>query len=107
NGFCGFYWQHKSAQKCIRFFTNENQQITGISSLGIRLRQSVSEQWITGKKTMMEIMTVLDDIFFDPEFYEKHTKDIRNTFAQTTGQDVKSTNAVTSLRNFFTPKPSK
>src|SRR5690606_1839088 len=51
NGFCGFYWQHKSAQKCIRFFTNENQQITGISSLGIRLRQSVSEQWITGKKT--------------------------------------------------------
>lgn len=107
NGFCGFYWQHESEEKCIRFFTDKNQQITGISSLGIRLRQSVSEQWITDKKNLKDVMDVLDNVFFDPEFYKKHTKDIRHSFTKTTGQEIKTERKVSFLRNLLTPKPSK
>ena len=64
-----WYWQHPSENKLIRFaFTAENETLLGVSSLGIRLRHQIFEQWIREGKKVKEVIESLPKANFDPEF---------------------------------------
>ena len=64
-----WYWQHPSENKLIRFaFAAENETLLGVSSLGIRLRHQIFEQWIREGKKVKEVIESLPKANFDPEF---------------------------------------
>ncbi|MDF1559589.1 MAG: FAD/NAD(P)-binding oxidoreductase [Bacteroidales bacterium] len=52
-------------------FLKENQQLTGVNALGIRLRHDVLDKWITEGYTADYMLEHLSEALFDPEFFLK------------------------------------
>ncbi len=76
-----FYWEHPSAKKAVRFvYKNDDHSVIGMNTYGIRYRHEIFEKWIKEKKRIEFVLEHLTEANFDPEFYEKHEKEILKKF---------------------------
>lgn len=55
-------------QRCVRFAVDERGALTGLHTIGVRLRQHVCEEWIQRAVSVEEAMTNFATASFDPEF---------------------------------------
>lgn len=83
-----FAWFSADNTKAFRISYNPtNQQILGVSGIGIRLRQEVWSNWITQQDTIEHVLKHWEDGSFDPEFTPTWGKRIREAYSQQTGYD--------------------
>jgi NAD(P)H-nitrite reductase large subunit len=76
-----FYWEHARGQICLRIvFEKSSQKFVGLNVFGIRMRHVILDKWLTEERTIEYVIENLSSANFDPEFFEKHEKEIRNTF---------------------------
>ncbi|MEM9857018.1 MAG: FAD-dependent oxidoreductase [Bacteroidota bacterium] len=76
-----FYWEHKSGKKCMHFIFDKNSKIfLGVNTFGIRLRHECFDQWLTEKRDIFYILEHLRKANFDPEFFDRHEKEIADAF---------------------------
>jgi len=76
-----FYWEHGDGKKAIRLvFDKQNDQIIGLNLMGIRYRHEVCERWLKEKRSIDFVMKNLSDANFDPEFFDRHERDITESF---------------------------
>lgn len=76
-----FYWEDTSGKKCLHIvFDKDSRELIGINVFGIRLRHEVCNSWLEEKKTVDHVMAHLEQANFDPEFYRRHEKEIKQAF---------------------------
>jgi NAD(P)H-nitrite reductase large subunit len=74
-----YYWEKEN--KAVRIvFNKENRVFEGINTFGIRMRQDFFEKVLDRKESVDYVMTNLDKANFDPEFFRKYEKEIKNNF---------------------------
>lgn len=84
------YWQHPRNPQAVRIVWDKRSgAVEGFSLLGIRYRQAVCEQWIREGVTIQEVMPVLAQANFDPEFHRKYEKEIIAQYEEQSGQKVR------------------
>lgn len=78
-----FHWKHKSDTKCITIaYDKSSRKFLGINAFGIRMRHEVFDRWLTKEKTIDFVIENLHEANFDPEFYNKYEKEIREAYHQ-------------------------
>lgn len=78
-----FYWEHPDGKKSLRInFDKETGEVRGFNLMGIRFRHKVCERWLKEQKPIDYVMHHLEEANFDPEFYARQEKDIRQAYAQ-------------------------
>ncbi|MFV0248313.1 MAG: NAD(P)/FAD-dependent oxidoreductase [Tenacibaculum sp.] len=84
-----FYWEHKSAKKCIHINFNKNtREFIGINTFGIRMRHSFFDEVLNQKKSVDYVLQHLADANFDPEFYKLHEVEIIAKFNKENNTDI-------------------
>ena len=84
-----FYWEHPDGKKCIRLvYHNETNVFLGMNILGIRMRHEVVDRWLTEQKDIYEVLSLLKDANFDPEFYIQHEAEIVAKFNQENNTNI-------------------
>jgi NAD(P)H-nitrite reductase large subunit len=74
-----FYFEKDD--KMIRFvFDKISKEFIGVNTWGIRLRQDFFERILDTKKDIIFTIDKIEMAFFDPEFYPKYGKEIKETF---------------------------
>jgi NAD(P)H-nitrite reductase large subunit len=74
-----YYWEKEN--KAVRIvFNKENRAFEGINTFGIRMRQDFFEKVLGRKESVDFVMKNLDKANFDPEFYKKYEKEVKNGF---------------------------
>ena len=74
-----YYWEKEN--KVVRIvFNKENRVFEGINTFGIRMRQDFFEKVLDRKESVDFVMNNLDKANFDPEFFKKYEKEIKNSF---------------------------
>ncbi len=78
-----FYWEEPRRRRAIRAaFQVGSKTLTGLHSLGIRLRHEVVARWLTEARTLDYVMTHLADALFDEEFHHSPLKAITGSYAE-------------------------
>ena len=97
-----FNWNNFSKSVSISIqYVKSNYQITGISSLGIRLRQEVIQNWLDEKKDIHFTVKNFEKILFDPEFSTNYYNPIIKTFNEIFKVNLKpKSNKILSIFNF-------
>ncbi|WP_339611007.1 FAD/NAD(P)-binding oxidoreductase [uncultured Planktosalinus sp.] len=81
DGEAHFHWKHEDGRKCITInYQKESRKFIGINTFGIRLKHAVIDRWLTEEKTIDEVMANLQQAHFDPEFYKRYEKQIKEQF---------------------------
>jgi len=76
-----FHWQHESGLKAITIaFDTETRELLGINTFGIRMRQEVIDLWLNENRKIDHVLSNLKLANFDPEFYDRHEKEIFRSF---------------------------
>jgi NAD(P)H-nitrite reductase large subunit len=76
-----FYWEDMGTEKSMRLvWSKNNNSFLGIQTLGIRISHPVIDSWINKKIKIGQVIMDLEKINFDPEFFTRHEKKIRNQF---------------------------
>jgi NADPH-dependent 2,4-dienoyl-CoA reductase/sulfur reductase-like enzyme len=76
-----FYWEHSSGRKAIHLvWKKENNQLKGINTFGIRLRHQTFDRWLRDKRDIEFVIARLGEANFDPEFSQRHEREIRDRF---------------------------
>lgn len=72
-----FYWEDKTGKIAVRaHFEKDSNKFLGINTFGIRLRHELLDSWLSKGVKMDEVIELLADANFDPEFYRKYEKEI-------------------------------
>lgn len=97
-----FYWEHENHKKCIKIvYQKEDRTVVGINLFGIRMRHQVWDRWIKNRKTIEYVLEHLEEANFDPEFYNKHEKDIIEKFnSENPGKNIKLNKRKTFYKMF-------
>jgi len=78
-----FYWEHKEGKKAIHFvWDKESKQFLGLNVFGIRLRHEKFDAWLREKKSIQFVLRNLSSANFDPEFFDRHEKEIVSEFEE-------------------------
>jgi NADPH-dependent 2,4-dienoyl-CoA reductase/sulfur reductase-like enzyme len=76
-----FYWEHQEGKKAMHFvWKKDSGEFVGINSFGIRLRHECFDRWLREKRNIRFVMANLVDANFDPEFFQRHEKEIVSSF---------------------------
>lgn len=76
-----FHWQHEKELKAITIaYIKDSGEFVGINTFGIRMRQEVFNKWLTEKKSIEHVLANLRLANFDPEFFDRHEKEIFRSF---------------------------
>ena len=76
-----FYWEHHGGKKALRLaYRKEDQTLLGINAMGMRLRHSTVDKWLSEKRNIDYVIQHLEECNFDPEFYRKSEGSIRLRF---------------------------
>lgn len=76
-----FHWKHEDGRKCITInYQKESRKFIGINTFGIRLKHAVIDRWLTEEKTIDDVVANLQQAHFDPEFFQRYEKEIRQKF---------------------------
>jgi NAD(P)H-nitrite reductase large subunit len=93
-----FYWEHKNGRICFRaVYNKEDETIIGFNVLGMRLRHEGCDKWLQEKRKIDEVMANLQQLNFDPEFFDKYEKEILSLYNQQTGKNIIRKKKVLSL----------
>ncbi len=77
-----FYWEHADGEHCLRIvFDQKSGVVKGFNTFGIRFRQSVCHNWIRERQTIEYVLTHLEEINFDPEFFKTYESEIRERYS--------------------------
>ena len=77
------HWQHRDAKKAVTLaFQIDSGLFLGINSFGIRMRHEVIDRWLTENRPIEHVLKHLGEANFDPEFYERHEKEIISSFKE-------------------------
>jgi NAD(P)H-nitrite reductase large subunit len=75
-----FYWEKEN--KAVRIVFNKvNQVFEGINTFGIRMRQDFFEKVLDRKESVSFVIKNLEKANFDPEFFKKFEKEIKQEFS--------------------------
>jgi NAD(P)H-nitrite reductase large subunit len=86
-----FYWEHRNGRICFRaVYNKDDETIIGFNAFGFRLRHAVCDQWLQEKRKIDHVMANLHQLNFDPEFFDKHEKEIFSAYNKQTGKNIKS-----------------
>ncbi len=78
-----FHWEHIDGTKAVTIaFDEESKTFLGINTFGIRMRHVVFDRWLTEKRSIQHVLANLKEANFDPEFYERHEKEIFKSFKE-------------------------
>jgi len=84
DGEAHFYWEHKNGKKCITIsYEKVSRKFLGINNFGIRMRHEVFDGWLNEEKSVDYVIENLRKANFDPEFFDRHEEEIRNSFKET------------------------
>jgi NAD(P)H-nitrite reductase large subunit len=73
------YWEKET--KAVRIvFEKASRQFLGINTFGIRMRHQFFEKVLSQNQSVDFVLKNLEKANFDPEFYKKYEKEIRNEF---------------------------
>jgi len=76
-----FHWRHDKKLKAITIsYNTETNEFLGINTFGIRMRQEVINLWLDEHRKIDHVLANLKLANFDPEFYDKHEKEIFKSF---------------------------
>jgi NADPH-dependent 2,4-dienoyl-CoA reductase/sulfur reductase-like enzyme len=71
------FWKHPNKDKSIRLVYNlHDEALLGCCVLGIRFRQEVCEKWIRERWKISEVLPVLSEANFDPEFSKRYEMEL-------------------------------
>ena len=73
DGARSYYWKDRVGNRCIRVAHDAHGRVCGIHAIGIRLRQTVCEQWINQGATVDHVRQCFHDAVFDPSFEREVT----------------------------------
>lgn len=78
-----FYWEHQGGKKAIHFvWDRDSKHFLGVNVFGIRLRHELFDQWLREKKSIQFVLHNLSSANFDPEFFDRHEKEIVSDFEE-------------------------
>lgn len=78
-----FYWEHPSGMKCVHAVWDKvTSQFLGLNTFGIRMRHECFDKWLREKRNVDFVMGHLAEANFDPEFFERHEREILSTFKE-------------------------
>ena len=78
-----FYWEHPSGMKCVHVvWVKVTSQFLGLNTFGIRMRHECFDKWLREKRNVDFVMGHLTEANFDPEFFERHEREILSTFKE-------------------------
>lgn len=76
-----FHWQHTKDPLAVTLaYNQETEEFLGINTFGIRMRHEVFDRWLTERRSIKHVLANLRMANFDPEFYDKHEKEIFRSF---------------------------
>ncbi len=77
------HWQHVNKTKFMTLaYEQSSGKFLGINTIGIRMRHEVFDRWLTEGKNISHVLANLKQANFDPEFYDRHEKEIFNSFRE-------------------------
>ncbi|MCP9756908.1 NAD(P)/FAD-dependent oxidoreductase [Lacihabitans sp. CCS-44] len=80
-----YYWEMEN--KAVRIvFNKENRAFEGINTFGIRMRQDFFEKVLNKKESVDFVLKNLEKANFDPEFFKKFEKEIKQVFSMQVSQ---------------------
>ena len=78
-----FHWEHKDGEKALTIaFDPATSKFLGINTFGIRMRHEIFDRWLTEERDLEFILKNFREANFDPEFYDRHEKEIFSSFKQ-------------------------
>lgn len=78
-----FHWEHRDGTKAMTLaFEPGSGKFLGINTFGIRLRHEIIDRWLTEERDLEYVVKHLRKANFDPEFYDRHEKEIFNSFKE-------------------------
>lgn len=76
-----FCWQSIADKKLVRInFDSKTRAVTGTNTFGIRMRHEVWDKWIREGATVDKVVSYLEKANFDPEFFKRYEKEIKQEF---------------------------
>ena len=83
-----FFWKDPRAFRLLRInYKKKDQRVVGFNFFGIRARHAVCENWIREKKTLREVLPLLSQSNFDPEFFKSYERDLVEKYNKTLGRE--------------------
>lgn len=77
------HWEsQKGEQAATIAYSKEDFSFLGINTFGIRMRQGVFDQWLKEEREVDYVLQHLKKANFDPEFYDRHQKEIFQSFSR-------------------------
>lgn len=77
------HWEHPDGTKAVTIaYHPETFKFFGINTFGIRMRHEVFHSWLTEERDLEYVLKHLRQANFDPEFYDRHEKEIFSSFKQ-------------------------
>lgn len=78
-----FYWEHPTEKICLRIvFDKASEKFVGLNVFGIRMRHVVVDQWLNEERSTDYVMEHLNEANFDPEFFTRYEKSIRDFYTK-------------------------
>ncbi|MDH5603368.1 MAG: FAD-dependent oxidoreductase [Cyclobacteriaceae bacterium] len=85
-----YYWEHTDHKKCMHLvFARADNKFLGINVLGIRMRHQVFDRWLREERDIYHVVKHLEEANFDPEFFTRHEREIREGFYRDFPEDGK------------------
>lgn len=77
------HWQHAKKNKFMTLaYEPGSGKFLGINTYGIRMRHEVFDRWLTEERSISHVLANLKIANFNPEFYDRHEKEIFNSFRE-------------------------
>ncbi|MEO6869487.1 MAG: FAD-dependent oxidoreductase [Ginsengibacter sp.] len=85
-----FYWEHEEGKICFRVaYSKDDETLIGLNALGMRLRHAVCDKWLGEKRKIDYVMANLNQLNFDPEFFDKHERNILLAYNQKCTKNIR------------------
>ena len=73
------YWEHADRKKAVKMVYDKGSRLfKGINCIGIRMRHEKFDQWLRAEKSIDFVLEHLHEANFDPEFFPRFEREIRN-----------------------------
>ncbi|SFG04449.1 NAD(P)/FAD-dependent oxidoreductase [Pontibacter chinhatensis] len=84
-----FYWEHAEGRIAFRaVFNGEDNRLHGVNGLGMRLRHEFFDQALRENWTVEQVLVKLGQANFDPEFYDRHHREMLQAYNQQFGTNL-------------------
>jgi NADPH-dependent 2,4-dienoyl-CoA reductase/sulfur reductase-like enzyme len=75
------HWANEKGDKFLTIaYKTDTEEFYGINTFGIRMRHMVFDRWLTEERSIEYVLKNLKEANFDPEFFERHEKEIFRSF---------------------------